>query len=99
MDIEIVSQNDSDIIKYRPEGVCAKYINLVIKNDEVYDAEILGGCDGNHNGIVSLIKGMSVKSVVDKLRGIKCGSRDTSCPDQLAKAIEAYINQKQVVKA
>ena len=65
----------------------------------VIDAEIIGGCDGNHNGIIALIKGMSVESVVSKLSGIKCGSRLTSCPDQLAKAIELYIGQKQVIKA
>ena len=81
---------------YRTKGACAVQINVTIGDDgKIENVEFLGGCDGNHKGIVSLVKGMDVDTVIDKLEGITCGPRRTSCPDQLAQALKAIRAQKQ----
>ena len=61
-----------------------------IENDIIKDLKVIGGCNGNLKGISSLIKGMNRKEVIEKLSGIKCNYRNTSCPDQIAKALKAY---------
>ena len=61
-----------------------------IEDGVIRDLNIVGGCDGNHKGITALVKGMKVEDVKEKLRGIRCGFRDTSCPDQLSRALEEY---------
>lgn len=76
--------------RYKPVGVCSKEILLNIEQGILKDIKIIGGCDGNLKGIVALIKDMPVEEIVKKLKGIKCGLRPTSCPDQIANAIEAY---------
>ncbi|MDD3238268.1 MAG: TIGR03905 family TSCPD domain-containing protein [Candidatus Gastranaerophilales bacterium] len=81
-------------IQYQPQGVCSKIINLEIENNKVISAEFIGGCDGNAKGICSLVKNMSVNEVIEKLQGITCGPKSTSCPDQLAKCLIHY--QKEV---
>lgn len=73
---------------YKTTGVCARGIQLEVENGIVKDIKFLGGCDGNTQGLSSLIKGMSVDEVKRRLRGIKCGARPTSCPDQLAQILE-----------
>ena len=98
-DISIVSENGADIVKYMPQGVCSKFMQLRIKSDIIEDVEILGGCSGNLAGISNLIRGMNINEVAQKLKGIPCGSKITSCPDQIAKALVAYIEEKQKVKA
>lgn len=76
-------------IDFTPQGICATNIKVVINDDDVIeDVVFTRGCDGNHKGIVSLCKGMKADEVVQRLKGIKCGMRSTSCPDQLARAIE-----------
>lgn len=95
----VISENGADIIKYIPESVCSKFMQLRIKNDIIEDIEILGGCSGNLSGISNLIRGMNINDVVEKLQGIPCGNKPTSCPDQLSKALAAYIEEKQQVKA
>ena len=97
-DIIVNDENGTDVVQYEPQGICAKFIQIKIKNGIVEDAEIIGGCSGNHSGIISLIKGMNINDVKSKLSGIRCGSRPTSCPDQLALALNYYIEQ-QTVKA
>lgn len=71
-------------INYVPHGICARQITVSAENGIITDAEIIGGCDGNHKGIISLIKGMSLEDAISKLQGITCGHKSTSCPDQLA---------------
>ena len=73
---------------YKTTGVCARGIQLEVENGIIKDIKFLGGCDGNTQGLSSLIKGMSVDEVKRRLRGIKCGARPTSCPDQLAQILE-----------
>lgn len=84
-----------ETIKYQTSGTCCKMILLQINDDEtIADAEFLGGCNGNLQGIKSLIKGMKIKDVAEKLRGINCGGKGTSCPDQLAKCLTEYAAAK-----
>ena len=78
------------IFEYEPKGVCAVKIVLEIENDIIKSAKFIGGCPGNTQGICALIKGMNINDVIRKLKGIDCKMRGTSCPDQLAKALEEY---------
>jgi uncharacterized protein (TIGR03905 family) len=73
---------------YRPQGVCSQLIEIETENGIIQDVQFLGGCNGNLQGISALIKGMSVEDAKERLRGIQCGFKDTSCPDQLARALE-----------
>lgn len=79
---------------YKPDGVCTKMMNIEIEDDIIQSVDFIGGCAGNAQGIATLIKGMKIDDVIDKLNGIKCGFRDTSCPDQLAKALREYKKNK-----
>lgn len=74
-------------IEYRPRGVCSQLMQVTVEDGIVRDVQVLGGCSGNLKGIMSLVKGMKAEDVVEKLEGIRCGMKPTSCPDQLAKAI------------
>jgi len=78
-------------IVYRPQGICAKMITIdVNENSEIDKVEFVGGCDGNHKGIAALCKGRKVEEVEGLLKGICCGKRSTSCPDQLAEALKDF---------
>lgn len=82
-------------ITYTTKGTCAKKIEIEIGEDNIIqEVKFLGGCSGNTSGISSLVKGMKVEDIIKKLDGIKCGFKDTSCPDQLSKALKDYINNK-----
>lgn len=76
--------------KYKPLGVCSQEIIFDIENGIVKDLKVIGGCNGNLKGIANLTKGMKVDDVIEKLKGIKCGYKQTSCPDQISKALEEY---------
>ena len=82
---------------YKPHGVCSTNIKLIINGDILEDIEVTGGCNGNLKGIRSLVQGMKLVDVKDKLKGIKCGFKcgfkETSCPDQIAVAIEEYLGE------
>jgi len=77
----------------RPRGVCSMQITFEIDNGILKNVKFTGGCAGNTKGVASLVDGMNAEEVVKRLRGIDCGGRGTSCPDQLAAAIEAAINE------
>lgn len=96
--IQIKDINGVDVVQYQPKGVCSKLMQIRIKDDIIQSVEFVGGCNGNLSGIGVLVKGMNIKDVEQKLGGIPCGSRPTSCPDQLSKAIEAYIKIKNEIK-
>lgn len=81
------------MFEYSTSGVCAKNIEFDIVDNKVVNVRFHGGCNGNLQGISKLIEGMEVEDVVEKLSGLGCGSRSTSCPDQLAKALEAAIRK------
>ena len=78
-------------MQYSPRGICATQINFDIEDGKVKNVAFTGGCHGNHQGISALIEGMDVKEAIDRLSGIKCGFRNTSCPDQLAVALAKAI--------
>ena len=73
--------------EYTPHGVCSTRIVLDIDNDRITDMHFVGGCSGNTQGISALVTGMRVEDVIARLRGVRCGRRETSCPDQLARAL------------
>ena len=82
-----------EVYNYKTKGVCSKNIKLEIENDKLVDIEVIGGCNGNLKGIGSLIIGMNLNDIIEKLSGIKCNFRDTSCPDQIATAIKEYLGE------
>ena len=76
---------------FYPEGVCSMMIEIELDGDTIKDVVFTGGCSGNLNGISKLIKGMKAEEVVEKLEGTRCGFKDTSCPDQLSKALREAL--------
>ena len=98
-EIRVQKENGIDLLQIIPQGVCSKLMQLKIKDDIIVDAEFIGGCSGNLGGIKMLINGMNIHEIVYRLNNIPCGGRGTSCPDQLAKGLAAYIEQKQTVNA
>ena len=80
--------------EYKPIGVCSSKIKLLIEGDILKDLEVIGGCPGNLQGIKTLVKGMKLTDIKSKLKGIKCGFKNTSCPDQIANAIDKYLEGK-----
>ena len=79
---------------YRTKGVCAQAIQFDVKDGKVTGVQFMGGCSGNTQGIAALVEGMPLDEVVKRLEGIKCGSRPTSCPDQLAKALKKAAEEQ-----
>lgn len=77
---------------YIPHGVCSRMIQIEIEDDVIKDCQFLGGCSGNTQGICRLVRGMDANDAIEKLRGIDCGGKGTSCPDQLSYAIEEALN-------
>ena len=79
-------------MKYIPNGVCSKEIDIELKDGVIDSVQFTGGCNGNLKGISALVKGMSPEDAIARLKGIKCGFKQTSCPDQLAHALESMIS-------
>ena len=80
-------------INYTPKGVCSRKIHVEVEDGIVKNVQFYGGCHGNTQGVAALAKGMKVEDAIERLSGIKCGSKATSCPDQLAKALREAIAQ------
>lgn len=80
-------------IQYKTEGTCCAVMNVVLKDNTIYDVEFLGGCPGNLAGIRALLQGMDIDTVIEKFKGITCGSKSTSCPDQLSRCLIEYKKQ------
>lgn len=78
---------------HKNHGTCSQAIEFEVEGDVVKNVFFIGGCDGNTKGVSSLVEGMKVDDVIARLKGIKCGMRPTSCPDQLARALEEYKAQ------
>lgn len=79
-------------IEFKTRGTCSRMVTVELDDGVVTFCEFSGGCSGNTQGVASLVIGMRAEDAVKKLKGIKCGFKNTSCPDQLAQALEA-INQ------
>ncbi len=81
---------------YKTQGVCSRNITFDIQDGRIYNVRFDGGCSGNTQGIASLVEGLPVDEVINRLSGIRCGFKSTSCPDQLATAItKAMAEEKQ----
>ena len=78
---------------YKPHGVCPMNISFDLDGDTVHNVSFKGGCNGNLQGIGRLVEGMPVAEVISRLRGIRCGAKTTSCPDQLARGLEEALVQ------
>ena len=81
-------------ISYTTKGTCSRQIDIEVnENGIIENVKFTGGCSGNTQGVAALVVGMSVDEAISRLNGIKCGPRPTSCPDQLARALQEFKNQ------
>lgn len=81
-------------MKYQTKGVCSSSIDIEVEDGIIKFVQFFGGCNGNLQGISSLVTGMKVDDAISKLKGIRCGFKNTSCPDQLALALESIRDGK-----
>lgn len=80
---------------FRPQGVCSREMQVEVDDQGIIqDLQVLGGCSGNLQGISALVRGMSAQEAVARLKGIRCGFKNTSCPDQLARNLEALLEKQ-----
>ena len=85
-------ENKLRVFEYIPQGVCSRMIHVEINADNIIEeAYFVAGCSGNTQGVCALAKGMHVNEVINRLKGICCGNKTTSCPDQLAKMLEKIV--------
>ncbi len=82
-------------IEYKTSGTCSRMVVVEIDDGIVTDCSFVGGCAGNTVGVATLVKGMKAEEAVDRLKGIRCGFKTTSCPDQLARAIEKALSSEE----
>ena len=75
-------------VEYRPQGTCSYLMHVAVEDGIVTKVEVEGGCNGNLQGISRLVVGMNARDAIEKMEGIRCGFRPTSCPDQLSKALK-----------
>ena len=80
--------------KYATKGTCSRLIEFTVEDGILKDVVYTGGCGGNLKGIGKLVEGMKVEDVIERIEGIRCGLKSTSCPDQLAKALKEVIEKK-----
>ena len=81
--------------KFRPRGVCAQEMRVEVDEQGVIqNLKVLGGCNGNLQGIAALVRGMKAQEAIERMRGIRCGFKNTSCPDQLAQGLEQILAQQ-----
>lgn len=80
---------------YTPKGVCSQKMEIELEDGVIKNVKVIGGCDGNLKGIMSLVKGCRAEDVIERLNGIECRTKGTSCPDQLAKALEEAIKEEK----
>ena len=73
---------------YWPKGVCSRQMNIETEGNIIKSVQVIGGCSGNLQGIAKLVEGMDIDTAISKMDGIRCGSKPTSCPDQLARALK-----------
>jgi uncharacterized protein (TIGR03905 family) len=78
---------------YRTSGVCSRAIDIEIEDGIIQKVRFQGGCAGNTQGVAALIRGMRVEEAIERLGGIRCGFKSTSCPDQLATALREYLSK------
>ena len=79
---------------YRTQGVCSRSVSFDLEDGTVRNVRFEGGCSGNTQGVAALVEGLPAEEVIRRLTGIRCGFKGTSCPDQLAKALESALKQE-----
>ena len=79
--------------EYRTKGTCASKITFSLEDGVIHDVKFTGGCSVNTQGVAALVEGMDAREAVQRMKGIRCGMKPTSCPDQLAKALETALEQ------
>ena len=79
---------------YKPKGTCSTEMNFDVIDGKIHNLVVTNGCNGNLKGIAALVEGQDIKEVEARLKGIKCGFKNTSCPDQIAKALEEVIENQ-----
>ena len=79
-------------VNYTPKGVCSRKMIISAENGIITDAQVIGGCGGNSQGISKLVVGMTLEDAIARLRGIDCGGKGTSCPDQLSIAMQELLD-------
>ena len=77
---------------YKTSGVCSREIIFDVEDNKVKNVQFIGGCNGNLKGISALVEGQDMDEIISRVEGIRCGSKCTSCPDQLAEALKAVKN-------
>ena len=82
------------VYTYRPKGVCAQMMKIELEDGVIQEVQVLGGCNGNLQGISALVRGMRAEDAIERMKGIRCGFKKTSCPDQLALALEEALAGK-----
>lgn len=82
-------------IAYRPKGVCSHLMNIEVEDGKVKSVQISGGCSGNSQGISRLVAGMDINDAIERMEGIRCGFKSTSCPDQLAQALKIIRDARE----
>ena len=75
-------------IEYSPRGVCSRHISIDVEDGVIQSVDVAGGCSGNLQGVARLLEGMDIPQAIHKLEGIRCGGKETSCPDQIARALK-----------
>ena len=83
-----------DQFVYKTRGVCSSAIEIAVEDGIVKHVKYHGGCSGNTQGVAALVAGMKVEDAIERLSGIRCGFKNTSCPDQLALALREYLETK-----
>lgn len=95
--VEQILLDGSIQYKFTPVNVCSRLMFITVNKDNVLvEVEIIGGCDGNRKAVARLVQGLTLQQVIDKVRGITCGNKSTSCADQLAVACEMILEIKMV---
>lgn len=79
------------IMDYTTRGTCSRSIHIVLDGDIIKEVRFMGGCSGNTQGVAALVTGMKAEEAIKRLGGIRCGMKQTSCPDQLAKALKEAL--------
>ena len=80
-------------IEYKTKGTCSRAIVVEVEGSVILSCKFVGGCAGNTQGVASLVKGMKVEEAIERLSGIQCGFRGTSCPDQLSRALREALEE------
>ena len=80
-------------MRYQTQGTCSTAIDIELKDGVIDSVKFTGGCNGNTQGVSALVKGMTPEEAISRLKGLRCGFKSTSCPDQLARALESMMKE------